>query len=65
MVRRVIGDDQRYLIPGSTLFGGLLLLASDTAARLIISPYVLPVFILTAFMGAPVFIYLLLKGYKR
>lgn len=65
MVRRVIGDDQRYLIPGSTLFGGLLLLASDTAARLIISPYVLPVSILTAFMGAPVFIYLLLKGYKR
>jgi iron complex transport system permease protein len=65
MVRRVIGDDQRYLIPGSTIFGGLLLLASDTAARLIISPYVLPVSILTAFMGAPVFIYLLLKGYKR
>jgi iron complex transport system permease protein len=65
MVRRVIGDDQRYLIPGSILFGGILLLASDTAARLIISPYVLPVSILTAFMGAPVFIYLLLKGYKR
>ncbi len=65
MVRKVIGDDQRYLIPGSTIFGGLLLLASDTAARLIISPYVLPVSILTAFMGAPVFIYLLLKGYKR
>lgn len=62
MVRRVIGDDQRYLIPGSTLFGGILLLASDTAARLIISPYVLPVSILTAFMRAPVFIYLLLKG---
>ena len=65
MVRRVIGDDQRYLIPGSTLFGGILLLASDTAARLIISPYVLPVSVLTAFMGAPTFIYLLLKGYKR
>ncbi|PAV10490.1 iron ABC transporter permease [Methanosarcina spelaei] len=65
MVRRVIGDDQRFLIPGSALFGGILLLASDTVARLIISPYVLPVSILTAFMGAPVFIYLLLKGYKR
>lgn len=65
MVRRVIGDDQRYLIPGSTIFGGLLLLASDTAARLIISPYVLPVSILTAFMGAPAFIYLLLRGYRR
>ncbi len=62
MVRRLIGDDQRYLIPGSTLLGGILLLASDTAARIIISPYVLPVSILTAFMGAPTFIYLLLRG---
>ena len=65
MVRRLIGDDQRYLIPGSTLLGGILLLASDTAARIIISPYVLPVSILTAFMGAPTFIYLLLRGYRR
>jgi iron complex transport system permease protein len=65
MVRRVIGDDQKYLIPGSTLFGAILLLASDTAARFIISPYVLPVSVLTAFMGAPTFIYLLLRGYKR
>lgn len=65
MVRRIIGDDQRYLIPGSTLLGGILLLASDTAARLIVSPYVLPVSVLTAFMGAPTFIYLLLRGYRR
>lgn len=65
MVRRVIGDDQRYLIPGSALFGGILLLASDTVARLTISPYVLPVSVLTAFMGAPTFIYLLLKGYRQ
>ncbi len=65
MVRRIIGDDQRYLIPGSTLLGGILLLVSDTAARLIVSPYVLPVSVLTAFMGAPTFIYLLLRGYRR
>jgi iron complex transport system permease protein len=65
MVRRLIGDDQRYLIPGSTILGGILLLVSDTAARLIIAPYVLPVSVLTAFMGAPTFIYLLLRGYKR
>lgn len=65
MVRRLIGDDQRYLIPGSTVLGGILLLVSDTAARLIVAPYVLPVSVLTAFMGAPTFIYLLLKGYRR
>jgi iron complex transport system permease protein len=65
MVRRVIGDDQRYLIPGSCVMGGILLLASDTVARIIVAPYVLPVAVLTAFMGAPVFIYLLLRGYRR
>lgn len=65
MVRRIIGDDQRYLIPGSALMGGILLLVSDTAARLILAPYVLPVSVLTAFMGAPTFIYLLIRGYQR
>ena len=65
MVRRLIGDDQRYLIPGSIVLGGILLLVSDTAARLIVAPYVLPVSVLTAFMGAPTFIYILLRGYRR
>lgn len=65
MVRRIIGDDQRYLIPGSCVMGGILLLASDTVARLIMAPFVLPVAVLTAFLGAPVFIYLLLMGYSR
>ncbi|WP_292521711.1 iron ABC transporter permease [Methanoculleus sp.] len=65
MTRRIIGDDQRYLIPGSCVMGGILLLASDTVARIVIAPYVLPVAVLTAFLGAPVFIYLLLRGYRR
>lgn len=65
MVRRIIGDDQRFLIPGSCVMGGILLLASDTVARLIVAPYVLPVAVLTAFMGAPVFIYLIIRGYTR
>jgi len=65
MVRRVIGDDQRFLIPGSAVAGAILLLASDTMARVIVAPYVLPVAVLTAFMGAPVFIFLLFRGYKR
>ncbi len=38
MMRRLIGDDQRYLIPGSCVMGGLLLLASDTVARIIVLP---------------------------
>jgi len=65
MVRRIVGDDQRYLIPGSAVAGAILLLASDTVARIIVAPYILPVAVLTAFMGAPVFIYLLFRGYTR
>jgi iron complex transport system permease protein len=65
MVRRLVGDDQRFLIPGSAVAGAVLLLASDTVARIIVAPYILPVAVLTAFLGAPVFIYLLFRGYKR
>ncbi|MFV0514041.1 MAG: FecCD family ABC transporter permease [Jhaorihella sp.] len=62
MVRRLIGSDHRFLLPASIAGGGLLLLVSDTAARLVLSPHVLPVSVLTAFMGAPVFILLILRG---
>lgn len=62
MVRRIIGGDNRFLLPASALFGAILLLASDTAARLILSPHLLPVSILTAFMGAPIFMVLIVKG---
>ncbi len=65
MTRRLIGDDHRFLIPGTIITGALLLLAADTAARLILAPHILPVAILMAFLGAPVFIYLLLRGYSR
>jgi len=62
MVRRIVGGNKVYLLPMSALAGGLLLLISDTLARTIISPVVLPVGILTSFMGGPLFIYLVLKG---
>lgn len=65
MVRRIIGDDNRFLIPASCVTGSLLLLAADTIARTMLRPQVLPVAILTSFVGAPVFLYLLVKGYKR
>lgn len=65
MVRRFIGGDHRFLLPASILGGGLLLVASDTAARIMLAPHVLPVSVLTAFMGAPVFIYLIVRGGRR
>lgn len=65
MVRRVIGSDHRFLLPASILIGGVLLLVSDTMARLVLAPHLLPVSVLTAFMGAPVFLYLIVRGQRR
>jgi len=65
IMRRVLGVDHRFLIPASSVMGGLLLLASDTLARTIISPVVLPVGAITSFMGAPLFLYLLSRGYGK
>jgi len=61
MCRMVIGGDNRFLIPASGLFGGALLLTADTIARTIIAPIILPVGVITAFMGGPLFLYLILR----
>ena len=62
MLRRIIGSDHRFLLPASTIGGGLLLVLADTMARLVLQPHLLPVSVLTAFMGAPVFIWLIIQG---
>lgn len=62
IMRRIIGGDERFLIPAAALFGGMFLLVSDTVARTLLAPVVLPVGILTSFLGAPLFLYLLIKG---
>lgn len=59
IVRLLTGPDHRYLIPGSLIGGGLFLVLADTLARTVIAPNELPVGIVTAFFGAPFFIYLL------
>ena len=61
MCRMVIGGDNRYLIPASGLFGAVILLSADTIARRIIAPTILPVGLLTAFLGVPLFLYLILR----
>ncbi|MYL81851.1 iron chelate uptake ABC transporter family permease subunit [Desulfovibrio aerotolerans] len=61
LARLLLGGDHRFLLPGATLTGALLLLASDTAARLVLAPHVLPVSVLTAFLGAPIFLLLILR----
>lgn len=65
IVRRVIGDDHRFLMPASIVTGALILLAADIVARLVLLPHVLPVSIFTSFLGAPVFIYLIIKGNQK
>ena len=58
------GGNHRFLLPASGLVGALILLAADTAARTVLSPVILPVGIMTAFLGIPFFIYLFLKRRK-
>lgn len=62
IVRMIVGGNERYLLPASALVGGTLLVAADMLARTVVAPVVLPVGILTSFLGAPLFIYLVIKG---
>lgn len=65
VMRRIIGDDYRFLLPASALMGALMLLFSDTLARLVVAPIVLPIGAITSFLGAPLFLYLLFKGVSK
>jgi len=61
-LRLVIGNDQRILLPASVLAGGALLVAADTLARTVVAPIQLPVGVITALVGVPVFLVLLSRG---
>lgn len=58
LVRLILGNDYRFLLPTSALFGAILLVLADTLARTAFDPRELPVGVLTAVMGGPVFILL-------
>jgi len=60
-MRSSAGNDQRLLLPAAVLAGGTLLVAADTLARTLIAPQQLPVGVLTALLGVPVFLYLLTR----
>uniref|UniRef100_A0A7C1DZX4 Iron ABC transporter permease n=1 Tax=Fervidicoccus fontis TaxID=683846 RepID=A0A7C1DZX4_9CREN len=62
VARLVVGGAHRYLLPASMLTGSLLVLVADTLGRVILSPVVLPVGIVLSLVGAPLLVYLLLKG---
>ena len=64
IIRLMIGPDHRWLIPASGLAGAILLVVADSLARVVVIPAELPTGILTAILGAPFFVALLLQQRK-
>ena len=58
-LRLMLGNDQRLLLPASALGGGIVLMLSDLLARTVVAPVQLPVGVVTALIGVPVFLFLL------
>ena len=61
MVRLFIGADNKYLIPASAFFGAALLIISDIIGRVVMSPTIIQVGVITAFLGGPVFLWLIVR----
>lgn len=61
LTRIAIGGDNKFVLPVSGLFGALVLISADLVARRIMAPIILPVGAITAFLGAPLFLCLIMK----
>lgn len=62
LIRLLIGNDHRFLLPASALAGGALLIIADTLARTVMAPQQIPVGVITALLGVPLFLYLLRRS---
>jgi iron complex transport system permease protein len=60
-VRLLVGADHRIVLPASALFGAAFLTACDVAARTVIAPVEIPVGVVTAIIGGPFFLWLLVR----
>ena len=65
IARRFVGNDYRFLIPCSALMGAVVMIVADIASRMLASPAILPIGALTSFLGAPLFLYLIIKQGQR
>lgn len=65
MLRAVLGPDHSFILPGSLLFGALLLLLADLLARTIVAPSEIPIGVITALLGAPFFLGLLIQAKRK
>ncbi|MFN8061481.1 MAG: iron ABC transporter permease [Vicinamibacterales bacterium] len=61
LVRLMVGADHRFVLPASALFGGAFLVGCDVVARVVLAPLELPVGIITAVIGGPFFLWLLMR----
>ena len=64
-IRLLIGVDNRHVLPASALLGALMLTAADMLCRTIIAPIELPIGVITALLGTPLFLYILIKDKKK
>jgi iron complex transport system permease protein len=65
LMRLLLGSDHRILLPSAALFGGVFLVLSDTLARTVLAPRQLPVGVITALLGVPLFLLLLNRARLR
>ncbi|GAA4341789.1 iron ABC transporter permease [Mucilaginibacter gynuensis] len=65
IVRMVIGVDNKHVLPASALTGALMMVVADIISRTIIAPIELPIGVITALIGAPVFLYILVRDKRK
>lgn len=65
LARKLVGNPHRFMLPLSAVLGGLLVLSADTAGRTLFFPSALPAGVMVAIIGAPYFIYILMKSENR
>ncbi len=65
LIRLLIGPNHRYLLPASALLGGLLLVSADAVSRVAVAPAELPIGVVTALLGVPFFISILIRQRNR
>ena len=65
IAKLLLGSDNRYTVPASILLGGIFMVVSDTLARMVIAPSEIPVGVVTSFVGAPIFVWLIYKRDKQ
>lgn len=64
-IRLLVGVDHKYVLPASALMGALMLTLADMLCRTIIAPIELPIGVITALLGTPLFLYILIKDKKK